>query len=331
METSWEELSERQPVATKMLKNAVLKNRVAHAYLFEGPRGTGKRELALYYTKVLLCENVVEATPCGTCRNCKRVDSGNHPNVYIIEPEEASIKKQQIQQLQEEFSKTAVESNRKIYLIDQADRMTTNAANSLLKFLEEPVSITTAFLLTEQVQQILPTIQSRCQSIHFNPLPTKYFEEHLSKINVQPHLIPLLARITNSESVAVQIAEEEWFAQARALVIELYEALVTTKKDSLLVIQQSVSRHFDTKEQLQMMLDMLVLAFKDMLYIYAEQDRNVVFKNEEPLMRQALNRFSLEKITTCLEIILDAKKRLTSNANMVLVLEQMIIELQEGL
>ncbi|MEH7451822.1 DNA polymerase III subunit delta' [Gottfriedia acidiceleris] len=331
MKTSWEKLSERQPVATKMLKNAVIKNRVAHAYLFEGPRGTGKRELALYYTKVLLCENVSGATPCGTCRNCKRVDSGNHPNVYVIEPEETSIKKHQIQQLQEEFSKTAVESNRKIYIIDHADRMTTNAANSLLKFLEEPVSITTAFLLTEQVQQILPTILSRCQSIHFNPLPTKYFEEHLVNNELQSNLVPLLARLTNSEAVALQIAEEEWFAQARDLVIELYEALLTTKKDSLLVIQQNVSRHFDTKEQLQMMLDMLVLAFKDMLYIYAEQDQNVVFKNEEPLMRQALNRISLEKITTCLEIILFAKKRLTSNANMLMVLEQMIIELQEGL
>ncbi|PFH82335.1 DNA polymerase III subunit delta' [Bacillus sp. AFS088145] len=331
MKTSWEKLSERQPVATKMLKNAIIKNRVAHAYLFEGPRGTGKRELALYYTKVLLCENVSGATPCGTCRNCKRVDSGNHPNVYVIEPEETSIKKHQIQQLQEEFSKTAVESNRKIYIIDHADRMTTNAANSLLKFLEEPVSITTAFLLTEQVQQILPTILSRCQSIHFNPLPTKYFEEHLVNIELQSNLVPLLARLTNSEAVALQIAEEEWFAQARDLVIELYEALLTTKKDSLLVIQQNVSRHFDTKEQLQMMLDMLVLAFKDMLYIYAEQDQNVVFKNEEPLMRQALNRISLEKITTCLEIILFAKKRLTSNANMLMVLEQMIIELQEGL
>ncbi|PGS49514.1 DNA polymerase III subunit delta' [Bacillus sp. AFS041924] len=331
MKTSWEELSERQPVATKMLKNAVIKNRVAHAYLFEGPRGTGKRELALYYAKVLLCENVSEATPCGTCRNCRRVDSGNHPNVYLIKPEETSIKKHQIQELQEEFAKTAVESNRKIYIIDHADRMTTNAANSLLKFLEEPISITTAFLLTEQVQQILPTILSRCQSIHFNPLPTKYFEEHLGKIELQSNIIPLLARLTNSEAVAVQIAEEEWFAQARDLVIELYEALLTTKKDSLLVMQQNVSRHFDTKEQLQMMLDMLVLAFKDMLYIYAEQDQNVVFKNEESLMRQALNRISLEKITTCLEIILDAKKRLTSNANMLMVLEQMIIELQEGL
>lgn len=331
MTTSWEELSERQPVATKMLKNTVLKDRVAHAYLFEGPRGTGKRELALYYTKVLLCENVIDANPCGKCRDCKRVDSGNHPNIYIIEPEETSIKKHQIQQLQEEFAKTAVESNRKIYIIDHADRMTTNAANSLLKFLEEPISVTTAFLLTEQVQQILPTIQSRCQSIHFNPLPVKFFEEHLNNKDLQPALIPLLARITNSELVAVQIAQEEWFAQARALVIELYEALVTTKKDSLLVIQQNVSRHFDTKEQVQLMLDMLVLAFKDMLYIYAEQDNNVVFRSEEALMRQALNRYSLEKITACLETILDAKKRLTSNANMVLVLEQMIIELQEGL
>lgn len=331
MKTSWEELSERQPVATKMLKNAVMKNCVAHAYLFDGPRGTGKRELALFYIKVLLCENVREAIPCETCRNCKRVDSGNHPNVYLIEPEEASIREKKIVELQEIFSKTFLEASRKIYIIEHADRMTRKSANMLLKFLEEPVSNITAFLLTEQVQQILPTMQSRCQSIHFNPLPTKYFEEHLNKIDLHPGLIPVLSRITNNESMAVQIAQEEWFAQARDLVIELYEALVTTKKDSLLVIQQNVSRHFDTKEQLQIMLDMLVLAFKDMLYIYAEQERNVVFKNEEPLMRQALNRYSLDKITACLETILDAKKRLTSNANMMLVLEQMIIELQEGL
>jgi DNA polymerase-3 subunit delta' len=304
---------------------------VAHAYLFEGPRGTGKRELALYYTKVLLCEYVVDAAPCNKCRNCKRVDSGNHPNVYLIEPEESSIKKHQIQQLQEEFAKTAVESNRKIYIIEHAERMTSNAANSLLKFLEEPLSVTTAFLLTEQAQLILPTIQSRCQSIHFNPLPVKYFEEHLNKLNIGPQLIPVLARITNSEPIAVEMAQEEWFAQARALVIELYEALVTSKKDSLLLIQQSVSRNFETKEQLQTVLDLFVLLFKDMLYIYAEQEQNVVFKNEETLMRQALNRYSLEKITNCLEIILRAKTRLTSNANMMLVLEQMTIELQEGL
>lgn len=331
MITTWEELGERQPIATKMLKNAVTKNRVAHAYLFEGPRGTGKRELALYYTKVLLCEHVVDAAPCNTCRNCKRVDSGNHPNVYLIEPEESSIKKHQIQQLQEEFAKTAVESNRKIYIIEHAERMTSNAANSLLKFLEEPLSVTTAFLLTEQAQLILPTIQSRCQSIHFNPLPVKYFEEHLNKLNIGSQLIPVLARITNSEPIALEMAQEEWFAQARALVIELYEALVTSKKDSLLLIQQSVSRNFETKEQLQTVLDLFVLLFKDMLYIYAEQEQNVVFKNEEPIMRQALNRHSLEKITNCLEIILRAKTRLTSNANMMLVLEQMTIELQEGL
>ncbi|MFX3864258.1 DNA polymerase III subunit delta', partial [Streptococcus suis] len=90
-------------------------------------------------------------------------DSGNHPDVHWIEPDGQSIKKGQIEALQEEFSKTGVESNQKLYIIRHADKMTNNAANSLLKFLEEPHRGTTAVLLTEQYHRMLPTIISRCQ------------------------------------------------------------------------------------------------------------------------------------------------------------------------
>ena len=104
--------------------------------------------------------------PCEECINCKRINHGNHPDIHIVEPDGLSIKKQQIHQLQEEFSKTGVESNQKLYMIYHADKMTVNAANSLLKFLEEPHEQTYAVLITEQPQKMLPTIHI--------PLPSSF-------------------------------------------------------------------------------------------------------------------------------------------------------------
>ena len=171
MQKTWGQLEELQPTVLKMIKNSILKKRVAHAYLLEGMRGTGKRETGMLIAKSLLC--VAPAAgyqPCEQCINCKRINSGNHPDVHMIEPDGLSIKKQQIKELQEEFSKKAVESSRKIYIIVHADKMSVSASNSLLKFLEEPSPQTVALLLTEQLQQILPTILSRCQVLSFQPL-----------------------------------------------------------------------------------------------------------------------------------------------------------------
>ena len=160
---TWDQLEELQPAVLKMLKNSLLKTRVAHAYLLEGIRGTGKKEIALLITKALFCDSLIDGyKPCEACHNCRRINSGNHPDVHKVEPDGLSIKKQQIQDLQEEFSKKGVESARKVYMISDADKMSVSAANSLLKFLEEPNSQTTAFLLSEQPQQLLPTILSRC-------------------------------------------------------------------------------------------------------------------------------------------------------------------------
>ncbi|OOR31911.1 DNA polymerase III subunit delta', partial [Bacillus cereus] len=110
------ELQEVQPEVMTMLKNSITKGRVAHAYLFEGEKGTGKKEASYAFAKSLLCERPIKAyQPCEVCSNCKRIASGNHPDVHFVEPEGLSIKKQQIRLLQEEFSKKSVESNRKIY------------------------------------------------------------------------------------------------------------------------------------------------------------------------------------------------------------------------
>ena len=192
MSKTWGELEEIQPVALKMIKNSLQKNRLAHAYLFEGIRGTGKRETGMVLAKSLFCLSLLEGCkPCEECTNCRRINHGNHPDIHVVEPDGMSIKKGQIQLLQEEFAKTGVESRQKLYMIIHADRMTVNAANSLLKFLEEPFQQTFAILVTEQVQKILPTILSRCQTISFQPLSSVNLQQRLIEAEIPEHMAPL--------------------------------------------------------------------------------------------------------------------------------------------
>ncbi|MGZ4160508.1 MAG: DNA polymerase III subunit delta', partial [Neobacillus sp.] len=199
MGKTWDQLEELQPTVLKMLKNSILKSRVAHAYLFEGIRGTGKREISLLMTKALFCDTLIEGyKPCESCTNCRRINNGNHPDVHKVEPDGLSIKKQQIQDLQVEFSKKGVESSKKVYNIIHADKMSTGASNSLLKFLEEPNAGTVAILLTEQPQQILPTILSRCQILTFKPLSPQAMITQLKENGIEPAKARVLAQLTNS-------------------------------------------------------------------------------------------------------------------------------------
>ena len=231
MQKTWIQLEQLQPIALTMMKNSILKNRVSHAYLFEGMRGTGKRETGMLLAKSLLCEAPIDGyQPCEHCVNCKRINNGNHPDVHIVEPDGLSIKKQQIRELQEEFSKKAVESTRKIYIIVHADKMSVSASNSLLKFLEEPSSQTVAFLLTEQIQQILPTILSRCQVLSFKQLIPNIMAKQLVENGVNPENALLLAHLTNNPEEAIALNVDDWFAQAQKIVLKLYEVL---KKNSL--------------------------------------------------------------------------------------------------
>ncbi|MFD3448290.1 DNA polymerase III subunit delta' [Microbacteriaceae bacterium 4G12] len=327
MATTWEQLRLMQPIVGKMLTNSIVKQRVSHAYLLEGPKGTGKLETAIQMAKSIFCLQRVDEEPCQTCSNCRRIKSGNHPNVYIVKPEGLSIKKQQIHELQGEFSKTGLESNKKVYIIEHANRMTTNAANTLLKFLEEPSSETTAILLTEQSHQMLNTILSRCQILTFRPLSQEVLVNKLQEQGVSPAFASLAAQLTNNIQEALSFCNEEWFAQARALVIKLCEAL-GKDTSSLFFVQEKWSKHFVEKEQLQLGFDMLLLIYKDLLYVQLGEGEKVIFHDEKPLLESL--SYSQKRIVSALSNILEAKNKLNANVNVQLVLEQLVLRLQEG-
>lgn len=328
---TWEQLEEIQPIVLRMFKNSMLKDRLAHAYLFEGMKGTGKRDAGILLAKTFYCHLPINGyIPCEACSNCKRINSGNHPDVHIVEPDGLSIKKAQIQALQAEFSKTGVESNKKLYMILYADRMTVNAANSLLKFLEEPNHGTIAILMTEQVQQILPTILSRCQTISFKSLsPVKIIE--LLKLNgVESHTAPILAQLTNNIEEAIEYSQNDWFVQAQKIVLKLYEVLKRTPLEAMLTLQEEWFIHFKEKEQFDLGLDLLLLIFKDLLYIQLGKIEQIVYIKEKERLEQFALLSSRRKLTEQMTAILEAKRKLQANMNPQLLMEQLVLNLQEG-
>lgn len=331
MGKTWEQLEVIQPVVLKMFKNSIEKDRLAHAYLFEGMKGTGKREASMLLAKSRFCLEPLDGyVPCETCSNCKRINSGNHPDVHILEPDGLSIKKSQIQSLQEEFSKTGVESKRKLYVIVHADRMTVNAANSLLKFLEEPHAETTAVLITEQSQQMLPTILSRCQTISFKPLSPAEMIQQLKNNGVDPAQAPLLAQITNNLDEALQYSSDDWFVQAQKIVLKLYEVVKKNPLEAMVALQEDWFLHFKEKEQIDRGLDLLLLIFKDLLYIQLGKLDQVVHLNERNRLEQFALQSSTKRLTEQMTAVLEAKRKLQANMNPQLLMEQLVLKLQEG-
>ena len=152
------------------LKNALCSHRIANSYIFSGPTDIGKEFVAVNFAKALNCLSDGEDS-CDQCISCRKIDASNHPDVVVIRPEGARVKISQVRSLQRQGSYRAMEGDRKVYIITEADKRTAEAANSMLKTLEEPPGIMVLILLTSVYSALLPTIRSRCQSLKFTPVP----------------------------------------------------------------------------------------------------------------------------------------------------------------
>jgi DNA polymerase-3 subunit delta' len=247
-----------------------------------------------------------------------------------MEPDGQSIKKGQIQALQEEFSKTGVESRNKLYMIVHADRMTVNAANSLLKFLEEPHSGTTAILLTEKLQKILPTIQSRSQIISFRPLTPINMIRRLENSGEDAGQAPLIAHLTNNLEEGLELSRDDWFAQAQKIVLKLYEVLRRNQLEAMVHLQEQWFLHFKDKDQFDRGLDLLLLILKDLLYIQLGKQDQVVYVTEREQLEQFALHTSGRRLAEQMTAVLEAKTKLHANMNPQLLMEQLVLRLQEG-
>lgn len=305
-------LQEYQPLVFAQLKKSIKHGRIAHAYLFEGDKGTGKHELSLWLAKRLFCTDVQEEAPCGKCSNCVRIAQGEHPDVIQIEPDGQMIKVDQIRQLQEEFSKSGFESRLKIFILSQADKMNNSAANSLLKFLEEPVGNFLAILETESLGRILPTIQSRCQIIHFSPLSKEKLQEKLQEEGLSKETSRLLSHLTNSYHKAVEISQDEWFNETKDAVKRWMNYLLKKDPQAFIFVQKKLLGL--AKEKNQQSEIFLLLLF----YFQEERDR---------LLAQGLWG---KEINRAIEAALQAQKKLQANVSFQGVAEQFSVKIIYG-
>lgn len=324
----FEELEHVQPVAVRMLKQMITNQRIAHAYLIHGDSGTKKREIAQTLALRLFCRETDTIEPCLTCRDCKRVISGNYPDLHWIKPDGLSIKKEQIEALQREFTYSGVESNRKVYIIEDADLMTVNAANRLLKFLEEPSQETTAILLTKNQQQLLDTIRSRCQVIALRPLSGKAIEKALIESGVTPENARLFQAVAPQLDQAKALNQDEWFAEARKLMVQLMHMLIDKPEEALLFVEKNWMNHFDDRDKLLVGLDLLLYWFKDLMYLHIGDIEHLVLLSYKDQLEQASLRYRRKDLVDILTAITQAKRKLNQHTHPTLVMEQLTLQMQ---
>lgn len=328
---TWEQLMAKQPIVTKTLMNGMKKDHLAHAYLFHGFKGTGKKDIALQLAMTYFCQHRDSLEPCHQCGDCRRIESGNHPDVIYVKPDGLSIKKQQVTDLIKEFSYRGVESTKKLFIIEQAEKMTAQAANSLLKFIEEPHQQTIAILMTEQVQHMLDTIISRCQVLAFTHLSSDDIEKALIEQGITKAVARLGSVLTYDIDEALSMCREEWFATIRNIVIKLMQGLTKRVEHPLFTIYEDYEKSFEDIKQAELGLDLILFWYKDLLNLHLGEEDKVIFNDQlDSLSKQVLHS-SLQQLTEGIKSIFAAKQRLSANVNHLAVIEQLVLRLQGGI
>ncbi|GIP19583.1 DNA polymerase III subunit delta' [Paenibacillus montaniterrae] len=315
--------------AKRILHHALTEQRISHAYLFEGPSGTGKLAAANAFAKALFCLQPVDGKACDSCQECRKFEHGNQSDVRYITPEGQSIKIDQIRQLQRDLSYRTTANRQMVYIIEQAEKMTIQAANSLLKFLEEPISPVVALLITSNEQAMLPTIRSRTMRVPFTPLAPEVMLEQLIAEGAAPTLARAAVQLSSGLDGARAILEKNGFAEIRTLVIQLGKESITKYTAAMITAAQKLFKG-DFADQIELVLQLLLLWFKDMTQFQAgRQDKLVFIDQLEWISAHAFSR-SFAGWIACMEHVLEADKRMKANVTPQLSFEQLLVKLQEG-
>lgn len=315
----------------KHLQTGIRKGNISHAYIINGETGSGRRLLASAMTKTLLCENPTqEGDACGVCKSCLQADSNNHPDVRFITHEKASIGVDDIrEQLVNDITIKPYSSAHKVYIIPDADKMTEQAQNALLKTIEEPPEYAVIILLTETADTLLETIRSRCIVLNTRPLDKREIKQYLiNNLQMEPERAEIAAGFCQGNvGKAIHFASSEDFQETKAdtlrLVKEIDQMDIT---DMVSIIKELHQR----KGKIDEYLDLMLLWYRDVLMFKVTKDANILLYREEyqAISKQASLR-GYEDIENIINAIDKAKVRLHANVNFETAIELLLLAIKE--
>ena len=282
-----------------LLDNSIKSNNLVHSYMFVGPEGIGKSLFAKDLAEIILCMSS-HSSACGTCSSCIKFESNNHPDFVFIDSDDGkSIKIGQIRLMQEQISEKPIVSERKVYVINNSDLMTVEAQNCLLKTLEEPPEYATIILVLSNENKLLNTIKSRCTKIAFQKLSDDDLINY-AKINNIEINTDLLATCNGSISNLINLRNNVEAYQALDTILESF-----SKKD-IVDIWNNADILYKSKENINNLLEYF----------------NTVFLNK-------LRSSKEEKYINAIKIVELTKKRLSSNANYDMCIDNLLLKIWE--
>lgn len=311
------------------LKSVIARKRFSHAYILCGEDGSGKKLLAEAFAKTLLCEKGGEDA-CGQCISCKQAESQNHPDIRRVVREKASLSVKEIrEQIVSDAQIKPYSSEYKVYIIEDAQTMTEEAQNALLKTIEEPPEYAVFFLLTTQKESLLPTILSRSVSLLLPPVASREIAEFLMKKRGVPDYLAESAAAFSGGIIgrAVRFSESEDFARMRSEILHIVKNI---NHMSMAELMESVKLLTTQKDNIPEYLNMLTVWYRDVLLFKATQDGSMLyFREQEEETRRQARECSYEKLQRILDAIEQLKTRMRSNVNTETAMELLLLDMKE--
>ena len=311
-------------------QTAIKSGKISHAYILNGEKGSGKHVLARTFAAALNCEG--EERPCGECHSCRQAESKNHPDIVEVTHDKPnSIGVEDIRtQLVDDVTIRPYSSPYKVYIVSDAEKMTPQAQNALLKTIEEPPKYVVILLLTTNASALLPTILSRCVMLNTKPIPDaevrEYLMEHVQIPDYQADVCAAFAQ--GNVGKAIQLASSEDFNDLKASALQLIKRL---KDIDLYEMGEAVKQIGEYKLSINDYFDLMMIWYRDVLLFKATGDVNsLIFKDEVYDIKRQAEKSSYNGIEEILEALRKAQVRLNANVNFDLVIELLLLTIKEN-
>lgn len=318
-----------QEEVIRSLENDMKYGRIGHAYVFSGTAGIGKKTVAGIFAGMLICNAADISDPCGVCQACRLFISGANPDFRLIKAEGTSIGVDEIREIQGSVAIRPMYSKRKVYIIEDADNMTVQAQNCLLKTLEEPPSYVVLILTASNYESLLETIRSRARRISFKKNTNAQVRQVIAeKYGNDARGIEFAAAYADGIiGTALDLIETEEFIGLREKTFELVNRI---KNSGLADIFSTFSFFEDNRDDYNVILDMMAMFYRDMLVAgETENEKILINSDKRDIIFNNARKYSPQQLVADIEQIEAARRAIKQNANFQLAVEQMLIKLRE--